>query len=410
MAEVAMGLSMSEKSNQPPQPFAYDANGLLVHVNDVPRGLACQCRCVVCDGRLVARHGQIRKHGFAHYQDTECSGGTEAAIHLAAKELLVRERRLFLPGLQAYGAYTDERGSRFGAWQKLPDVCVTLDDVQVEQRIGNIVPDLSAKVGKRELLIEIAVTHFADEQKIAYLSENRRPAVEIDLSDVNVCLDGWDVLHRRLIDTPKYKKWLFNPRMSELEHAAYAQAKANAEKDFKKRLNITGFVEELHALQLFHESGDASTLREQHALNGPTHKMWGMVDRILRVRYDSPPHFINVVCDNDLGIMADARVWQGAIFVTFVMHPAYETFSIRPVVRWVLDNIGGYDKFSLLKRHASFLTNEEIRRLPSATLAVRNYLRMLIELGVLSEEPNSRGRRWRVLRRNLRELLRAHGN
>ncbi len=47
-------------------PFAlHKPTGEQVFVDDVPRGLACECECIGCGERLVARKGQNRHH-FAH--------------------------------------------------------------------------------------------------------------------------------------------------------------------------------------------------------------------------------------------------------------------------------------------------------------------------------------------------------
>lgn len=49
--------------------WAEDAQGKMVHVDDVPRGLACGCVCPYCREKLLARHGDIKEHGFAHHSD-----------------------------------------------------------------------------------------------------------------------------------------------------------------------------------------------------------------------------------------------------------------------------------------------------------------------------------------------------
>ena len=49
--------------------WAEDAQGKMVHVDDVPRGLACGCVCPCCREKLLARHGDIKEHGFAHHSD-----------------------------------------------------------------------------------------------------------------------------------------------------------------------------------------------------------------------------------------------------------------------------------------------------------------------------------------------------
>ena len=38
--------------------------GKLLHISEVPRGLACGCVCPACGDRLVARQGPLREHHF----------------------------------------------------------------------------------------------------------------------------------------------------------------------------------------------------------------------------------------------------------------------------------------------------------------------------------------------------------
>lgn len=42
-----------------------NADGKIVHVDDVLRGLECGCYCPHCHEKLKARHGNIREHGFS---------------------------------------------------------------------------------------------------------------------------------------------------------------------------------------------------------------------------------------------------------------------------------------------------------------------------------------------------------
>ena len=51
--------------------WAENAEGKMVHVDDVPRGLECNCTCPHCHEQLLARHGRVNAHGFAHHSDTD---------------------------------------------------------------------------------------------------------------------------------------------------------------------------------------------------------------------------------------------------------------------------------------------------------------------------------------------------
>ena len=45
--------------------WAENAEGRIVHVDSVPRGLQCGCTCPNCHEPLLARHGEKNEHGFS---------------------------------------------------------------------------------------------------------------------------------------------------------------------------------------------------------------------------------------------------------------------------------------------------------------------------------------------------------
>ncbi len=80
-------------------PFALDAQGKWRDVSEVKRGLACNCVCPECAGRVVAKKGEIRAHHFAHDDLRECRHALEASIFGVTVELLrAPGANLQLPG------------------------------------------------------------------------------------------------------------------------------------------------------------------------------------------------------------------------------------------------------------------------------------------------------------------------
>jgi len=69
-------------------PFAVDASGVWRDVDEVPRGKSCGCFCGDCHGSLIARHGKVRAHHFAHDDRRDCRHALEAALFGMAMSLL----------------------------------------------------------------------------------------------------------------------------------------------------------------------------------------------------------------------------------------------------------------------------------------------------------------------------------
>lgn len=72
-------------------PFAIrEADRKIVSIEDVPRGLACACRCPSCDARLLAKKGDVNEHHFAHHDSSAelCKFALETSIRLMLLETL----------------------------------------------------------------------------------------------------------------------------------------------------------------------------------------------------------------------------------------------------------------------------------------------------------------------------------
>ena len=81
-------------------PFAIrEADRKIVSIEDVPRGLACACRCPSCDARLQARKGDVNEHHFAHHDSSAelCEFALETSIRLMLLETLGQIQSISTP-------------------------------------------------------------------------------------------------------------------------------------------------------------------------------------------------------------------------------------------------------------------------------------------------------------------------
>lgn len=185
-------------------PYGLRENALL-HISQVDSGLACGCVCPRCSSPLVARKATRREHHFAHHASDSCRYATETALHLAAKDILDRLRVIRLPAVRI------EFKSNRSAHEIAPAQMYEIDSVRIEQRVDGLVPDLIARIGNRDLFIEVYVTHPVDSNKLQRIRDLRVSAVEIDLSDAPRDMP-MDAIAELVVNGIDNKRWIFNAR------------------------------------------------------------------------------------------------------------------------------------------------------------------------------------------------------
>lgn len=141
-------------------------NGDIVNASSVQRGNDCNCICIGCGEPLQARQGNRNRHHFSHINNTNCS--PETVLHIIAKQVFMNNNKLLLPEDKGWFHYT-----------KVKEECL----------VGNQKPDIIVKGPEGTLHIEIAVTHFIDDTKLAKITLARYNTVEIDLSHLEYQTD-----------------------------------------------------------------------------------------------------------------------------------------------------------------------------------------------------------------------------
>ena len=75
-----------------------------------------------------------------------------------------------------------------------PATIVDFDSVVLEKKVSSIIPDIIAFKGNKACLIEIAVTHFIDENKEKKIQQLKLPVLEIDISSLSAESINRDIL------------------------------------------------------------------------------------------------------------------------------------------------------------------------------------------------------------------------
>lgn len=199
---------MKKREKKPYLTYALDKNGALVHVDDVPNGKNCECICPHCKSELIAKNeGEHKIHHFAHSNGADCSGAIESALHIMAKEVLLKTKSIYLP--------------------PIPNVCAArllyFDKVVLETQDKdlNLRPDCIGYYGDKFVWIEFKRTHAVDKKKKGKIVSARIDCIEVD---INECELNPDVIRTFLINQVNNRIWIYN---SELQDSGKTDSQKN---------------------------------------------------------------------------------------------------------------------------------------------------------------------------------------
>lgn len=179
-------------------------NGVATYIEDVESGLKCGCTCPSCGEPLVAKKGTKRMHHFAHHAEQNCEYGYETSLHLAAKEILSKSKKIVLPPVYVVFPESYKKDELVSDAQELE-----IEDITLEKRFGDVIPDVVIYANGRQYFIEIFVTHRVDDEKLQKLRKADISTIEIDLSR-EASITSMDELTDLLLSDNDKKQWKYN--------------------------------------------------------------------------------------------------------------------------------------------------------------------------------------------------------
>ncbi|WP_321820807.1 MULTISPECIES: competence protein CoiA family protein [unclassified Burkholderia] len=207
--------------------FAHSASGVLVHVSEVPRGKACNCYCAACGSLVIAKKGNQTVWHFAHLSKADCLHAAETALHKAVKQVILEGDSIGLPDLAIEARASVGRhvghAKRWVKGRPIPYL-----EPRLEVRIGEIVADAVITAQDRELIVEVAVTHKVDDEKLRKFARMQTPAIELEAWKLDRAVD-WSSIRLFVSKSVESRKWLFNPRREHLLKEAQTEAQAQAQ-------------------------------------------------------------------------------------------------------------------------------------------------------------------------------------
>lgn len=195
-------------------------DGRLVHIGEVGSGLNRDCLCPACGTALIARKGLRNRHHFAHYSKQECPYALESMLHYLAKNILAKESYIHLPP----ATLPRQQQPLF------PTRRFYFDQVHLEKKVDQFIPDLILKKSSQQLLLEIKVTHSVQRSKLWRIRRAKLFSLEINAHALfqaltQPTLDFPLIAFQALLrDGLQHKAWLHHPAFQAATYRLKLQA------------------------------------------------------------------------------------------------------------------------------------------------------------------------------------------
>ena len=409
-------------------------DGKAVYIDELDlkkdKGLKCGCTCPRCGSLLQARlnfKDPNRVRHFAHHKPIECDimRANQTAIHLMAKEIILTKKQIQFPAVefklsktQAYKelpiGVKDAYSSALHALKytiTTPLSPTIFDQVELEQSRADFIPDVIATKDGTECLIEIAVTHFIDNEKEEKIRELGLSVLEIDLRSFN---GDRTALEQLILNDVKHKKWIYNAlwrkKANEIEQWARLQcdsyleqrkqaiAKATKEAEAHKQREIRRIADQRKAVQQEREKERAQAAimegfnpqrLENWLANVTNDESFSALYETLPMSSACPlaPFYVNIPISGEFIFDCDRRIWQSLIFDRFIYNyvetnmDGFASFHHR-ILHWieVEQQIFPINQ----KYNVSYkLSPYDIRSYELSPDVLRQYLKYLEKLGFI---------------------------
>ncbi|MFG1293845.1 competence protein CoiA family protein [Xanthobacter versatilis] len=370
MARIRLG-QLFDCTEQGGVLVAEAADGSLRHIDDVPSGLACQCRCPGCDRRMVAKQGDLQAHHFAHHFDrygASCTSAGETALHKFAKQVLDERLEIALPELLI--AHQDDTEVVVRATR------LAFDEAILETKDGSIVPDVVLVLRDRRLIVEFKVTHPCDDVKIARIRTMNVGAIEIDLSAYrDRALD--ELADDILYNAPRI--WLHNPHEPAARDRLSERARQRAE-DRQKSIDE-------------HRRNYRHRLPAREGGSGECEAI---------LRQDGLDALINLPVDGSGCFTVPLAEWQGAIVVDLLQSKS-QPFRTRTAVAALVRRSWIDPRFRSVSEDIAKALKDAGLPFASPAKSVESYLRRLERLGFVHSAPSEIWQASSLLRQRIHE-------
>ena len=339
-----------------------EESGQVVHISEMvekDRGKACECICLCCGRPLVAKLGRGKKTAhFAHLAEegrTTCSAdaANESGLHKIAKKIVCESEYIWRPQV-TISEQNDPNRNMEDYNQQEPlllgkKFAIRYQNARTEVPFDGFKPDICIFRERKNILIEIAVTHYVDAEKYSRIKMAQMPTVEINIADfikdykaeeTGTINDFEKKLKDALIDNIENKTWIYHPSENE-GIQKLCERNRELEKEYQQnRIKILKEKEEqkkrekqqknwIQEQQRLREQIDVEVERlhtdEPYYLNcqtkikGTDAAVLNCINRLgicnLRFKMTNDiPFFLNIPVFGEVVFNCDRRIWQTILF------------------------------------------------------------------------------------------------
>lgn len=189
-------------------------DGKIYHISEVENGIACNCKCPVCGTDLIAKNrGQIVEYHFQHANSQDCTHGYETALHLLAKQIIAEEKKIKIPCDKLEINPTNNIDPEVVKRYKkeiifFEERYLNVDEVKLENRVDDIIPDIIVDIAGKKIFIEIIVSNPLTEEKIQKVKNLNYSLLAIDLSELPRDITKTK-LKNIIVDNIDCKRWIY---------------------------------------------------------------------------------------------------------------------------------------------------------------------------------------------------------
>lgn len=367
-----------------------------IHVKELnqklDRGLKCKCNCLVCGMPLNAKLGDINEWHFAHANN--CEGTLETALHLFAKEVLIKNKIITIPEVKVFYSESSTKVSDlrylYGNYYQYENLIskfiskskkINFDRVEDEKVIDDIKPDIVLHSGDKKLLVEVKVTHSIDYYKEEKIIKKDLSTIEIDLSGVDFYNFDKEAVEKEILYGVANKYWIHNSYVANKlkpileKNKEIIEKKMKAEKEKKKKMKEWLSAKDERIKKLLENK---NKIEKNKFINLEKDILWKRLAAKYKLNKSKMPIFLDIDKFDDIAFKCHRYTWQSTIYDKFINNRKGKSIRCVKVISWITKHKGLPFEYDLKYNDKSNYIN-----LLDLTDVVFGYLKELSELGIL---------------------------